>query len=1180
MGLLSRSARRRSVLLLAALAYLPLVLRHAGRLPADTKLGLSLDPWRLMTDSVASWDTAQFAGWVPHQAISYLWPSGPFYWLATTAGLPPWLVQRLFAGTVLLAAGLGVRWLLLRRGFGASAALVAALVYQSSPYVLPYVSRTSLMLLPWAGLPWLVGLAQSATAQGRGWWRPTAAFGLVVATVGGINLTAIAMVAPGPLLALWASARSGETSWGRATIAALRLGAVSVAVSLWWLAMLAVQGRYGADVLGYSETIEAVSSTSTATEVLRGMGYWLAYIDAPSGATTTAALPYTTAPWLVAAGSGIVVAAVIALATLRFRERALAGALVLVGTVLAVGVHPISDPSPLMTPIAGDTRSTLALALRSSTRAIPLLLLGLAMCIAALVHHSARWRTSLRTLVPITIAALAVVNLPALFTGDIVDPGLLHDESPPAEWLAAARRLDQDDSDTRVLQLPGIESQAFSWGYTVDPPLAWLTDRPLVTRDWLPLGSPALMDLLYSFDDRFQSGVAESGSVAAVGRLLGVGTIWSARDIDWEKFGTASPTDVERVLAGADDITIEPDANEHVAQYRIAEPAPIVRVGSRTVVVHGSGDGLVDAAAAGLLDGTEAIVYAADLSDAELAELIAGGATVILTDSNRDRARQWRGSQDVVGFTEVGDDDADVINFDPQDARLPVFGDDTADDRTIATLDDLAVRATSYGSHLRLLPEHRPAMAVDGDETTAWLVGVDAGPTIGARIVISGHDGALRLRQPEGWSFVTRIEVRQGSWMQVLDLRTASDVVELEPDGDGDISITISAVSGPGPVGFSELLPDAHPETVRVPLLRVTTPGDAFAAVLTRLRAGEERRRDVEITLRRSIETPPMDDPRWKVTIRDETLEEGCTDDLIVVDGQPFPLRIDETDAAEARRGAAVELEACRPAPLAGGRHEIVGGRGVDRIVIAGSDTARTSGDAAEVVVSRGGSSHDVRIDGCIGGCWLIFGEGYSDGWSASSDDATIGRHLPISGGANGWWVEPTNAGAALIHLQWSGQRPVTAAGVASLIVVVGLIAVVLVPRRWRINTRRASASVVATSVHERNDIVSILLGTLATLAVAVVTVGPAWAIPTIVVATSAVILRRRELVAWAGALAVTGIMGLLCLRMVTHRRVPDFAWPLQFERLHRPLLFAIVLVTVAAVTERPRHTEQRTHHR
>jgi arabinofuranan 3-O-arabinosyltransferase len=122
-----------------------------GKMPADTKLYLYLDPRRLVSDSIWSFDARQFAGWVPHQVIAYLWPSGPWYVAAQAIGLPDWVAHRLCIGTIMLAAVTGIAWAVRRRlGFGL-AAVTAGLVYQLSPYLVPCVSRTS-MLLPWAGL--------------------------------------------------------------------------------------------------------------------------------------------------------------------------------------------------------------------------------------------------------------------------------------------------------------------------------------------------------------------------------------------------------------------------------------------------------------------------------------------------------------------------------------------------------------------------------------------------------------------------------------------------------------------------------------------------------------------------------------------------------------------------------------------------------------------------------------------------------------------------------------------------------------------------------------------------------------------------------------------------------------------------------------------------------------------
>ena len=136
------------VVVLGLLAYVPALSAGRGRMPADTKLYLYLDPGRLVSDAPYTFDGRQFAGWVPHQTISYLWPSGPWYWLFDVIGVPDWIAHRLWIGTILFVAGLGVRWLARLLGIVGTAAVAAAAVYQLSPYVLPYLSRTSLMLLP------------------------------------------------------------------------------------------------------------------------------------------------------------------------------------------------------------------------------------------------------------------------------------------------------------------------------------------------------------------------------------------------------------------------------------------------------------------------------------------------------------------------------------------------------------------------------------------------------------------------------------------------------------------------------------------------------------------------------------------------------------------------------------------------------------------------------------------------------------------------------------------------------------------------------------------------------------------------------------------------------------------------------------------------------------------------
>ncbi|MEY3805556.1 MAG: hypothetical protein RIR69_368, partial [Actinomycetota bacterium] len=288
-----RVASKWHVLVIFAFSYAPLFVSQHGKIHADTKLYLTEDPAGLISRSVFAWDASQFGGFVPHQAIAYLWPSGPFHLFFDVVGMPQWITQRLWLGTLFFFAGTGIyvfiRWL----GYTTSASLISSLVFVYSPYVLSYQSRTSAMLLPWAGIGWLCYF----TARGirhRSWLWP-ALIALTMFTIGAVNATATLLVLPAPILVAlhFLPTHNGMRSVLTFTV---RTAVFVTGTSLWWIVMVAIQGRYGAELLAYSETLESVSSTANAFEVLRGFGYWLNYVDLDSLPLTSATQKIVTSP--------------------------------------------------------------------------------------------------------------------------------------------------------------------------------------------------------------------------------------------------------------------------------------------------------------------------------------------------------------------------------------------------------------------------------------------------------------------------------------------------------------------------------------------------------------------------------------------------------------------------------------------------------------------------------------------------------------------------------------------------------------------------------------------------------------------------------------------------------------------------------------------------------------------
>src|ERR1700727_1961107 len=123
---------------------------------------------------------------------------GPFFAVFHLLGVPVWVAQRLWLGSILMAAGVGVLYLSRILGLRGPGPTAAALAYMLSPYLLQYGGLVSVIVLRWAGLPLMMGL--TIVAVRRGVWREPSLFAFVVALVSGINASSIIYVGVAPVL--------------------------------------------------------------------------------------------------------------------------------------------------------------------------------------------------------------------------------------------------------------------------------------------------------------------------------------------------------------------------------------------------------------------------------------------------------------------------------------------------------------------------------------------------------------------------------------------------------------------------------------------------------------------------------------------------------------------------------------------------------------------------------------------------------------------------------------------------------------------------------------------------------------------------------------------------------------------------------------------------------------------
>ena len=428
--LLAWLQRHQLVLAIAALTYIPVIFSSPGDVGADTKTYLYLDPGGVLRDARLLWDSDVALGTVTHQNVGYLWPMGPFYWVFETLGSPDWFAQRIWLGSLLFAAAMGVRFLLRVFDWSGPGLGVAMAAYGLSPYLLDYSARISAVLLPWAGLPWMIGLTVLAVRPGG--WRHPARFALVVLTVGSVNATSLLLVGLAPVLWLFhVTVVERSVPWRRSVAAALRIGLGSAVVSVWWVAGLVIQGRYSLPVTRYTETYEVVADASTAPEILRGLGYWFFYGNDKFGAWIRPSVEYTQGVWLLFLTFGLVVLALISATTVRWRHRSFFLGLLVLGALIGIGSHPFEDPSFLGRLFKDFTRSDAGLALRSTPRAAPMVVLATSVLIGCVTAAAQERVPRLgKVFALLTLAAIILAN-PAMWRVRMIEEHLHRSENLP-----------------------------------------------------------------------------------------------------------------------------------------------------------------------------------------------------------------------------------------------------------------------------------------------------------------------------------------------------------------------------------------------------------------------------------------------------------------------------------------------------------------------------------------------------------------------------------------------------------------------------------------------------------------------------------------------------------------------------------------------------------------------------
>ena len=223
--------------------------------------------------------------------------------------------------------------------------------------------------------------------------------------------------------------------------------------------------------------------------MLRGLGYWFFYGQDRLGPWIEAARDYTQHSYVILAGYGLVVLSLLAAAFLRWRHRVFFVLLLFVGVVISVGAHPYASPTPLGALFKSFANSSTAgLALRSTGRAAPLVVLALAVFLGLAANAVYRWLPGARPsavlayAVPVLVGVLIFVNFPALVDGTLLrqEPAAARE---PARRTGRRRspRSNSGDHQTRILEEPGRRLRVVHVGQHGRPDHA-RPHRPAVRR--------------------------------------------------------------------------------------------------------------------------------------------------------------------------------------------------------------------------------------------------------------------------------------------------------------------------------------------------------------------------------------------------------------------------------------------------------------------------------------------------------------------------------------------------------------------------------------------------------------------------------------------------------------------------------------------------------------------------
>jgi arabinofuranan 3-O-arabinosyltransferase len=911
-------------LVLAALA----LVQQPGRIVADTKLDLVINPSGFLARSLDLWDADGFFGQVQNQAYGYLFPMGPFFWLGHAADLSPWVVQRLWWAMLLCVAFLGMVALCKALGISSlGVQIFAGLLFALSPRILSVIGPSSIEVWPSAVAPWV--LVPLVLGLRRGSPRRQAALSaLAVAAVGGVN--AVATFAVIPLGAIWlltaprGPRRRALMIWWPPLIL---LG------TFWWLAPLFLLGSVSPPFLDFIESSSVTTSAATLVDALRGTSNWVPYIS--SGAVagreliTNAAVILNTGVLMVLGVVGITLAP----ATHRrfLLWSVLSGlALVTIGHTGSVAGWWSGSAQELLDGALAPLRNTHKF---DVVVRIPLVL-GAAYALDAAVRRGAqaeRREVVRRAGAAVLVAAALVGATAPAWTGELANRRSF--EVTPTYWQDTADYLARAGVGTSLM-VPSSGFGDYLWGSTGDELMQPIARSPWAVRNSIPLTPTGTIRYLDSITSALNQGRGSAGLPTSL-RRAGVGQLVVRNDLEPEVAdgrtepvyatlrntpGLSKVAGFGPTLGGEPMIDLDSErsfsaggwqsAHQAIEIWAVDDPTPssTIQTLETTPTVVGSAEGTTVLDELGVLHG-RSVVLAQDQDESPAGDLL-------VTDGLRRQEASF-GRVDSLRSASLAVDEPYALKRRLHDYLQP------RDEEWLSTpvlRGAVSLEASSSSSGADSLGSVDPGShvwsAFDGDPRTSWVADSDTGwlrlglakvrDVGGVRIVADAAPGEkveLRISTEDGT--VRRTAV--GRDPVLVDVGRVGEL-HIEGDRQGSRRLAIASVSSQT---LSLSRPLAMPSTPKAwgKVDRVVlgvdeggSPSCVTVQQLDRCRAGVGTQSEDAVTIDRILPMPTTSDYDLRVVTAPVA---GAGADALLQDGLPQIVSASSSLAADVRNSVA-----------------------------------------------------------------------------------------------------------------------------------------------------------------------------------------------------------------------------------------------------------------------------------